>query len=238
MHRIITKEERILEIRGFPVRLQKKNIKSIRLRLIPPHGEIRLSVPHWYTDRKAEDFLLSRWDWVQEQKQTIYSVHPLARQGYRHGDTLRFQGKEWRIIHKTGSRNSLTAAEGTVTLELTGEAGPGKARQMAEAWYRRELKKKAAPMIEHWSRELDVEPADWRIKKMTSCWGSCNVREKRIWLNLELAAFRPEILEYVVLHELVHLLEPSHNKRFKGILDFFMPAWRSLSLEMKGRGDL
>ena len=233
MHRLRFTEEKILDFRGVPVRLQKKRIKSLRLRLIPPHGEIRLSVPHWYSDRKAEEFLHSRWQWVMEQKRVIHSVHPLARQRYTEGEEILFRGSCYRLKIHHGRRSSAAIEGEEILLTMASPASSDEARRIMENWYRKELKKCIGPLVDIWSPKMNVPLPEWRVRRMNSRWGSCNTRDIRINLNLELITMKPEILEYVVVHELAHLLEASHNKRFKSILDSFLPQWRILAGELK-----
>jgi len=233
MHRICT-DEKIIHIEGHAVRLQKKRIKSLRLRLIPPHGEIRLSVPSWYSDRKAEQFILSRLDWITEQKQTIHSVHPLSRQTYNDGDMILFRGSPVQMRIISSSRNSAPVLEGSSLILKEKEGSEDRRRSRVESWYRQQMKTAGDPMIAHWSGRMNVDPLDWRIKKMNTRWGTCNVKTRRIWLNMELITMKPEIMEYVMVHELAHLLERGHNKKFRSILDLYLPAWKSLSRELQG----
>lgn len=99
-------------------------------------------------------------------------------------------------------------------------------------WYRGRLQEAIPPLIARWEPAMCVQVAEWGIKRMKTRWGSCNTRARRIWLNLELAKRPLECLEYVIVHELAHLLEPSHNARFKGILDQHLPGWRDLRVEL------
>jgi len=239
MHRLSFLEEKIIHIQGFPVKVQKKMIKSLRLRLIPPHGEIRLSVPHWYSDKKAEQFVMSRWDWIKDQQRTIHSVHPLARQNYEEGEQILFRGRFLTLrISGTEKRNTVRLEDNGIRLMEKPGTSRDERTKLIENWYRKEMKKLIDPIVLSWAAEMGVEPAQWRIRKMSSRWGSCNTRAKRIWLNLELVTMKPEIMEYVIVHELAHLLEASHNRRFKSIMDKFLPEWRGLSRELKGEMEL
>ncbi|MBE0998501.1 M48 family metallopeptidase, partial [Escherichia coli] len=94
------------------------------------------------------------------------------------------------------------------------------------SYYRDALKTRIAELLPVWEDKIGVKAADWGIKKMKTKWGSCNIQAKRIWLNLELAKKPPECLEYILVHELVHLLERNHNERFKGYMDKLLPDWR------------
>ncbi len=99
-------------------------------------------------------------------------------------------------------------------------------------WYRRQLQDQIPPLLENWQRVIGVQVDSWQIKQMKTRWGTCNIEARRIWLNLELAKKPDHCLEYVIVHELVHLLERHHNARFIGIVSKFMPHWRSYRDEL------
>jgi predicted metal-dependent hydrolase len=102
-----------------------------------------------------------------------------------------------------------------------------------EAWYRQQLIQKLQLLIPKWQKTMNIEIADWRIKKMKTKWGSCNTQTRRIWFNLELAKKPERCLEYILVHEMVHLLERNHNYRFRSLMNKFMPRWRSYREELK-----
>lgn len=107
---------------------------------------------------------------------------------------------------------------------------PGTDRDKREAvlyaWYRRQLKAQIPPLIAKWEPVIGVQVTDWGVKRMKTRWGTCNIQAQRIWLNLELAKKPPQCLEYVLVHEMVHLLERHHNERFQSLMDQFLPQWR------------
>ena len=107
-------------------------------------------------------------------------------------------------------------------------------RALLERWYRDQLRERIPSLIEKWQPVLGVSVAEWRVKRMRTRWGSCNIRARRIWLSLELARRPLECLEYVVVHEMVHLLEYGHTGRFYGLLDQFLPEWRSSRQLLRG----
>jgi predicted metal-dependent hydrolase len=102
-------------------------------------------------------------------------------------------------------------------------------------WYRARLEQRAKPMLARWQNVMNVQLNEWGIKKMKSRWGSCNTRAKRIWINTELARKSDRLLEYLIVHELAHLLEASHNEVFKAYMDKFIPDWRQRRRELNGK---
>ena len=103
---------------------------------------------------------------------------------------------------------------------------------MLREWYREQLKKQIPPLLDKWQNKIGVEVSDWGVKQMKTKWGSCNIEAKRIWLNLELAKKPKQCLEYIIVHELMHLLERHHNEHFKSLMDKHMPQWRSHKEEL------
>lgn len=101
-------------------------------------------------------------------------------------------------------------------------------------WYRKQLKELIPHLIAKWELIMGVKVNEFGVKIMKTRWGTCNPRAKRIWINLELAKKSPTCLEYIVVHEMVHLLEKSHNERFKAYMDKFMPNWRAIKSELNG----
>jgi predicted metal-dependent hydrolase len=144
------------------------------------------------------------------------------------GESHYFLGRRYRL--------SVTERDGPNRITLNGTSGltmhlrPGtdrdKREQLLYGWYRRHLKELVPDLIAKWQPIIGVQVDDWGIKRMKTRWGSCNARDHRVWLNLELAKKPPRCLEYVLVHELVHLLESHHNDRFKTLMDQFMPQWR------------
>jgi predicted metal-dependent hydrolase len=232
--------ETILHIHGHPVRVVKKRMKTLRLRLIPPHGEIRVSAPHWYSDARVSQFLHSRWDWVEKQRRTITTAHPMTGQDYSYGNTILFFGEKLELASRSGGRAGAVLENGRLLLrESTSLPSTAVERQKAvENWYRKELKAAALPLMESWASRMKVHPKELRIRKMSTRWGTCNTGARRIWLSLELALLKPEILEFVLVHELAHLLEPTHNRRFYNIMDMYLPSWRQMDRFLKGRGEI
>jgi len=105
-------------------------------------------------------------------------------------------------------------------------ASRDKREQVLNDWYRRHMKSLVPDLIARWQPVIGVQVDDWGIKKMKTRWGSCNIQDHRVWLNLELAKKPPQCLEYVLVHEMVHLLECHHNYHFKALMEKFMPQWR------------
>lgn len=155
------------------------------------------------------------------------------------GESHYFLGMRYRlnVIEHQGGGKVVLRNKSVMDIYVRQGSDAQQREQILHRWYRAQLKALVPPLLEKWQKVLDVEVADWGIKKMKTKWGGCTVRAHRIWLNLELAKNPVECLEYIIVHELVHLLERHHNVRFTAYMDKFMPQWR-LFRETLGQGPL
>lgn len=149
------------------------------------------------------------------------------------GESHYFFGSRY-ILEVVESDMPGVSLKGKSKILLSAPAGWGKERREAliTEWYRRKLKTIVPDVISKWEERMGVKSSDWRVKKMKTKWGTCNIRDKRVWLNLELAKKPMHAIEYVVVHELAHLLERKHNDRFVAIMDEHFPTWRTVKAEL------
>ncbi len=226
-------------VNGLSVDVTRKRIKNLHLRVCPPHGEVRVTIPLALSDDAIHSLIMSRFDWIQRQQEKFKDYAPAAPQEMVSGESHYFCGLPYilKVIHARGA-GSLVLCDSPViearTLNMYVREKSTKAyrKKILQAWYKEQMLSAVPPLLEKWQTILEVRTSDWGVKKMKSKWGSCHTRRKNIWLNLDLIKTAPACLEYVVLHELVHLLEPSHNKRFKSLMDVYMPDWRSRKTEL------
>ena len=219
----------VLHVLDIPVLVVRKPIKNMHLAVYPPNGRVRVSAPLRITDDNIRLAVISRLKWIR-QKQAAFAAQP--RQSDREmvtGESHFVFGKRFRleVIERYGRHEIILKNNSIMQLFIR----PGTALQnrqivLAE-WYRQELKNRIPPLLDHWHPIIGRNAADWGVKKMKTRWGSCNILKRRIWLNLELAKKPVDCLEYVLVHELVHLHERHHNDRFKSLMDTFLPQWRS-----------
>jgi predicted metal-dependent hydrolase len=171
--------------------------------------------------------VISRIPWIRKQ-QSDFARQP--RQSDREmvsGESHYLWGKHYRldVVERPG-RHEVKTAPGRLRLWVQPGTATDQCRRVLDAFYRHQLKERVQKLLPLWQERAGVEVADWGVKKMKTKWGSCNTQARRIWLNLELAKKPPECLEYILVHELVHLLERNHNDRFKAHMDRLLPDWR------------
>lgn len=216
-----------MQIGSLSLQLNRKAIKNLHISVLPPDGRIRVAAPEQMTDTAIRMAVISRIPWIKKQ-QRDFAVQP--RQSDREmvsGECHYFWGKRHRLnlIEQVG-RHEVKISGGKIHLFVNPGTSIENRAVVLNEFYRTELKKQVEKLIPEWQQRMAVEVAGWSVKKMKTKWGSCNVGAKRIWLNLELAKKPPECLEYILVHELVHLLERKHNERFREHMDKFMPNWR------------
>lgn len=210
-----------------------KRIKRMNLRVHPPEGEVRISAPMWIGLDTVRAFALSNLDWIQRQQQKIRSRPYAAPLHYVDGETHYVWGRACtlRVVSRK-QPPSVALAGDTLTLSVRPRASRQKRQAVLAAWYREQLRQTAEPLIAKWEPVVGRRASRLYVQQMRSRWGSCNVTKRSIRLNSELAKRAPHLLEYVVVHELVHLLEASHNQVFKGHMTRLLPHWREYRKEL------
>jgi len=220
--------ESLLVISGMEIQVVRKNIKNLHLAVLPPDGKVRVAVPHHVTDERVRLAIISKLAWIRRQ-QVDFSQQP--RQTERemiNGESHYLWGRQYRleVIEQVGKHRIETKGKSKLRLYVQLGTSVENRLLVLNNWYREQLKLKVAELVEHWSPIIKRKPKACGIRKMKTKWGSCNIEARRIWLNLELVKKPPECLEYILVHELVHLLERHHNDRFRKHMDKFLPKWR------------
>lgn len=215
----------------------KKDIKNIHLGVYPPDGRVRIASPLKVTDETIRLFVLSKLTWIKKHQAKYQNYHRPDPREYVSGESHYFRGDRYllNVIYYECSPPVIIRNKTHIDLYVKPGSSQADREKVMNNWYRQELKKLIPPLIDKWQKIIGVQVQEWRIKKMKTCWGTCNIQEQRIWLNLELIKHSPHCLEYVIVHELVHLLERHHNQRFISYMDKFMPTWRLYKEELNQR---
>jgi hypothetical protein len=217
-----------IDVNGIRVDVVRKDIKNLHLAVYPPAGRVRVAVPEHLDDEAVRLAVVSRLGWIRRKQEDYVAQERQSAREMVTGESHYVQGRRYRLdlIEVTG-RPSVALRDGR-TLEIRTRAGTSASEreQQLQRWYRRLLRSQVADLLAKWEPIIGVEVADWGIKKMKTRWGTCNSEARRIWINLELAKKSPACLEYIVVHELVHLIERRHNDRFRALVDRHLPQWR------------
>lgn len=216
-----------IRLGSIEISITRKKIKTLRLTVHPPDGRVRISSPLKASDDYVKKFALSRIEWIKKQQEKFQLQEKLPSCRYVSGENHFFRGKLYILDVRYKEKKPRVFLNGNI---LNLHARPGssveKRRKILYDWYRSELKKQIPLMIEKWSLIVGETPLEWRVKNMKTRWGTCNTRAKRIWISLKLAEKSDKCLEYVVVHEMVHLLEGGHRKPFIYHMDRVLPEWR------------
>jgi predicted metal-dependent hydrolase len=210
----------------------------------PPDARVTVSAPLRASDRAVRALVRDGWDWIARHRQRILAEEHASALTSRPrlraltGETWRLLGADHHLeVHEDALRPSArVSADGRIVLRVPPAAEEHVRLAALERLQHRHLRDAAWPMIDTWAARLGVEPHFLGVRRMRTQWGSCIPSRGRIWLSLELVTRRPELIEYVVVHELLHFHELSHGPRFEELMDRALPHWRELRVELDGRG--
>jgi predicted metal-dependent hydrolase len=217
----------VLVIGGLNVDVIRKDIKNLHISVMPPNGRVRVAIPAHINDDRVRSAIVSKLAWIKKQQADFEKQPRQSEREMVSGESHYFWGRRYRleVIEVTGKSHITLNGNNTLVLSTTTDTSKEKRLKLLDEWYREQIKRRLPALLNKWQAIVGVEPSHCGIRKMKTKWGSCNTSDKRIWLNLELAKKPPECLEYILVHELVHLLERHHNRRFKAFMDEFMPKW-------------
>jgi len=225
----------IFEIDGIEVEVLKKPIKSVNLRIYPPDGLVKLSVPLRYSNKLIGQLLTDKCDWIRLHRNRILSQPSLKEPSLQTGSTIPYLGNDYFLLVTEHNGPSHVKIDRKVIHCYAPIDATDKYKQLLlDRWYKQSMSDLLPDLINKWEKKIGVKTEEWGIKKMKTRWGSCNTRAHRIWLNLNLIKKPLSCLEYVLVHELVHLLEASHNQRFYSLMTRFMPDWKENQVLLEG----
>ncbi|MDR9415459.1 MAG: SprT family zinc-dependent metalloprotease [Gracilimonas sp.] len=214
-------------------------MKNLNLRVYPPKQKIQVSAPRSVPDSIIEDFLRAKLPWIREQLSKTEKFTVAKDPAFIDGEKHSIWGKEYQLkIVEEHKSPKVILKDNMVKMHVRPGSDNQKKAKVLKEWYRAELKKEIPKLIKKWEPIMNVSVTEFGVKDMKTRWGTCNIRAQRIWLNLQLAKKRPELLEYVVVHEMTHLHERLHNKRFYGLMKKFLPNWKSLKNELNGKNSM
>jgi predicted metal-dependent hydrolase len=233
---IIKKKEKTqcMQIGSIEIEVVSKDIKNMHLRILPPDGRVKISAPYRMNLETIRKFALEKLSWIEKHRAKFLQQKPVRHYEYINGESHYLAGRSYRlrVVDYAGHPKVIIRDQIFIDLLVAKDDDREKRKKVINDWYREQLKLRVPELIKKWEKIIGVEAKEWRIKQMKTRWGSCSIKPRRIWLNLELAKKSDYCLEYVIVHELVHLLEPRHNSRFKAYMDGFMPRWKSYKKEL------
>ena len=213
-------------IDGINVIIQRKDIKNMYLRVIPPEGDVKISAPLFVGDDKIIEFVESKMDWILSKQSQIANMEYVPELKYINGEKHSLWGEEYSLQLIANNIKTAFVKDDTLYLPVSKRSKMKNRQKTLEDFYRRELQKEIANIYDKCTAKVGKKPSEIKIRKMKN-WGNCK-KNKIITLNLNLAK-KPKIcLEYVLIHELCHLIEFNHSKKFKMLMDKNCPNWREI----------
>lgn len=212
----------------------KKNIKNMYLYVQSPNGRVRITAPRKMNDESIRNFAVSKLSWIKKHQTRSNNRVRQSEKEYVSGESHYYQGERHllNVIHTDKKQKVEVRKNNQIDLYVRDGSTREQRERVVIEWYRSELKKQIPDLIEKWEKELGVKVNYWGVKHMKTRWGSCNPKHKRIWVNLELAKKSPRCLEYIIVHEMIHLLVKHHNKKFYSYLTLFIPNWKEIKSEI------
>jgi predicted metal-dependent hydrolase len=216
-----------IELGGVTIDVRRKGIKNVHLSVHPPTGKVSISAPSHMSLGTIRLFAISKLGWIRQQQKKLREQERETRREYLNRESHYVWGRRYllRVVEEDVVPSVHTRA-GTLVLRVRPGADATAKGSVLGGWYRDLLKIAIPSLIETWEPRLKVAVNGFFVRQMKTKWGSCNPTARTIRLNTELAKKPRECLEYIVVHEMVHLLEPTHSPRFIALMDRFAPAWR------------
>lgn len=221
---------RRIVVSNIQVEVVRKQIKNLHLGVYPPNGRVRVAAPLVLSDEAIRFAIIEKLAWIKRQKAKFEDQARQSQREMVNGESHYFMGRRFRLrVHEIDAVPRV-AIRGISVLDLfiRPASDISQREKVLSRWYREQLRVIISDLMKKWQSTLDVQVAEWGIKKMKTKWGSCNPRSRRAWFNLELAKVDEKCIEYIVVHELIHLKERSHNARYIAFLDQYLPEWKSI----------
>lgn len=216
-----------LQLGDIPVEVIHKDIKNVHLSVYPPNGKVKVSAPLSMELDTIRIFVVSKLSWIKQQQKKLRNQEREAPRDFIERESHYFNGKRYQLrVIESDARPQVELSHKYLTLHVRPNTDTDKRLELLNTWYRNQLKALIPELIKKYEPLMKVKVNEFGVKRMKTKWGTCNPSAQRIWVNLELAKKPPECLEYIVVHEMTHLLEPTHNQRFVSLMDLFLPKWR------------
>lgn len=228
-----TKTEK-LNIADFEINVVRKDIKNMHLAVYPPTGRIRLAVPINTEPDVLRLFAISKIGWIKKHIKNFNKQERENPREYVSNESHYWEGKRYllKIINNAGYNKVELSGTKFIKMYVRQKATQSQREELLKEWYRKQLKLRIPTLLEKWESNIGVKANSWGVRQMHTKWGACNIDKKRIVINLDLAKKPLICLEYIIVHELIHLIERTHNDNFIKLMDKHLPKWRLYKKEL------
>lgn len=223
-----------ITVSGIDVEIERKAIKNLLVGVYPPDGRVRVAAPLKTTDDAARLAVISRLAWIKRHQRSFLEQPRQSAREMVTGESHQVFGQRYllEVVERRGAPQMEQCLGGKLRLTVGPRATTEARRRVLERWYRQQLEQRIPVLISKWEPLLNVRVGGWTVRRMKTKWGSCQTEARRICLNTLLARTPEECLEYVVVHEMLHLLERRHSDRFRALLDMHLPNWQNLRTKL------
>jgi predicted metal-dependent hydrolase len=223
----------VIDLGDLHVDLVRKDIKHVHLSVYPPDGRVRISAPLLMTPDIIRAYAITRLGWIRREQRKLLSQERETAREYLDRESHYVWGKRYLLrIVEADSAPAVRLNHSTLELSIRPCSDASRRREALDAWYRDQVRAVVPALLKKWEPLLGVKARRVLVQHMKTQWGSCNPVLGNVRLNTDLARKPTECLEYILVHELLHLIEPTHNARFQSLMDRFMPQWRQLRDEL------
>ena len=233
----MTEASHTIMLAGIPVEVEYRNVKTTRLYVYPPDGKVKISAPPGTSPELIKNFAISQITWIKNQRGKFLSKSAGAKHektaGLRNHSTMYVWGEayELELIERKGNPK-IVIEDAYMKMYVRPDSTKAKKLEYLDKWYSRILKESAPPVVEKWETITGIKVKKLFVRKMKTKWGSCNSARQTLRLNSELAKRSPDCLEYVIVHEMLHIIEKGHNKKFYRLLNKYIPQWKAIRKKM------
>ncbi|WP_395044663.1 M48 family metallopeptidase [Flavobacterium sp.] len=223
-----------IEVSNFSIDVIRKSIKNMHLSVYPPTGRVRIAAPLNVDDEAVKLFAISKLAWIKKNQRKFQMQDRQMPRVFEQRESHYFEGKRYllRVTEQNAPPRVEIKTKTYIDLFIRPNATVEQRQNYINEWYRKQLKNHIPQLIEKWEPIIGVSVSDWGVKQMKTKWGTCNIDQKRIWINLELAKKPYNCLEYIIVHEMIHLIERHHNENFLAHLDKNLPKWKLFKDEL------
>lgn len=222
-----------IEVGEISIVVVRKQVKNVHLSVHPPDGRVTMTAPKTTRLDVARAYAISRLGWIRDQRRKFDNQARETPRAFVTRESHHLWGRRHLMkVAYRDSKPSVVVDHKKIVLTVRPGASAIKRAEVIHHWHKSLLHAAVPPLIEKWEPKLKVKVAGYFLQQMKTKWGSCNYRRGNIRLNTELVKKPKDLLEYVIVHEMAHLLEPNHSDRFIAILEKHYPSWREARAEL------
>ncbi|NWN46268.1 M48 family metallopeptidase [Pseudomonas protegens] len=222
-----------IDLGDIRVEVQRKNNKHAHLYVYPPEGRVHISAPLHMGLDALRAFAISRLSWIKAQQRQMRAQPRETQREYLNRESHQVWGKRYLLeVIEVNAAPVVELKHSALVLQIRPGSDEARCEALLDSWYREQIRAKLPALLGKWQSLMGVHVRRILVQRMKTRWGGCNPSTGNIRLNTELAKKPPECLEYILIHELAHLVEPTHNNRFQALMDKFMPHWRQVKDEL------